>query len=209
MLRYRFAALPAIVVSHGLLGALLMLALPSPASAQRVLYNDPPEVRFFVGGGATYGGDKLASATYDNGRRQNVRAGNMAQVFIGLEWRPTRYFQAALSGGYHTDSASSYNGDVRFSRYPVELLAYYRPDRFWRIGGGLRMAFSPDLTGSGDAAFLSESFDTAYSPVIELEFLPSRHHGIKLRAVRERYESTENLPAARGNHFGLLVAFYF
>ena len=99
--------------------ALLMLALPGLASAQSVLYNDPPEVRFFIGGGATYGGDKLASATYDNGRRQNVRAGNMAQVFIGLEWQPTRYFQAALSGGYHTDSAGSYNGDIRSNCSPT------------------------------------------------------------------------------------------
>ena len=192
-----------------LTGALIALLSADQASAQRVLYDDPPPVRFFIGGGVTYGGDKLASANFADGSSQNIRAGNLAQFYGGLEWRINRDIQTAVSFGYQVDSADTYYGSLRFSRYPLEMLAYYRIHPYWRIGGGLRVVFSPDLSGSGNASFLRESFDTAYSPVIELEYLASRYHGIKFRAVRERYRSTENLPEARGDHIGLLLAFYF
>lgn len=192
------------------LAACLMALCPVVAGAQNVYYDDTPDrLRIFIAGGPTYGGDKLASANFADGSTQNLRAGNLAQISGGLQWHVSPRVQAALSIGYQSDSVSTYYGNLRFSRYPLELLAYYQPYRNWRFGGGLRIVLSPDLKGRGDASYLSESFDTAYSPVIEAEYLASPHHGFKLRGVFERYRSTENLPEARANHVGLFFAFYF
>ncbi len=187
----------------------LFLSGISPVSAQSVLDDNGQRWQLVLGTGATYGGDRLAINIRDDGRRESIRAGQYIQIFAGLQVRLTPSWYASLTGGYHYESADSYYGAARFSRYPVELLTHYRPTRFWRFGGGLRAALSPSLKGSGDAAFLSEEFKDALSPVVEVELLLSRRQGLRLRYVRERFRSLSATPTVRADHLGLLLTWYF
>lgn len=200
------------LIRSGLFSALVAAATLSgamPASAQSVLDDGGSRWRFLIGGGATYGGDRLATNISDDGYRQTVRAGRLVQIYAGVQVRLAPAWHASLTGGYHVESAGSYYGSARFSRYPVELLTHFQPGPGWRFGGGLRATFSPSLVGSGDAAFLSEEFKDALSPVLEVEFLPSWHQGIKLRYVRERFKSEIAAPDVRADHFGLMLTWYF
>lgn len=189
--------------------AITALLFSAPVHAQSVLDDSGSRWRFLIGGGATYGGDRLATNITDDGYRQTVRAGRLVQFHAGVQVRLATAWHASLTAGYHVESAGSYYGTARFSRYPVELLTHFQPGPGWRFGGGVRAAFSPSLVGSGDAAFLSEEFRDAFSPVVEVEFLPSWHQGIKLRYVRERFKSEVAAPQVRADHFGLLLTWYF
>lgn len=198
-----------------LMSLALAIGLTASAAAQSVRYEDDSRYRqdkqwrWFIGAGVTLGGEKLAIATFDNGYDRSIRAGSFFQLYGGIEYRIHRQFQLALSAGYHTDSTSTRFGSVQFDRYPVELLAYYQPLPHWRFGGGVRVALSPRLYGDGDAASLSESFETAISPVLEAEYFFTPFQTAKFRVVRERYDSKDGLPTARGDHFGLLFNLYF
>ena len=187
-----------------------VLALGSTvAQARSPLDDGPRNVRFTIGGGFTNGGDKLATAVFSDGSTQNVRAGNRWQIYLGADIRFTPLWHLGLSAGYHSDSANSGTGRVRFSRYPIEAIGYIKPFRTWRFGIGPRISLNPRLRASGDAASLAESFESSVGGVLEAEYMPHRHQGIKIRYVVERFDSSIDLPAAKGDHFGLLFNWYF
>lgn len=203
MVNYQLKLAAASVACLGLIGLL------SPANARSPLDDGPRPVRLILGGGFTNGGDKLATAVFNDGSTQNVRAGNRFQIYIGADIRLTPMLQLGVTAGYHSDSANSGFGRVRFSRYPIEVIGYVKPLRRWRFGIGPRFALNPQLRASGDAADLAESFEPSVGGVIEVEFMAHSRQGVKLRYVVERYESSTNLPAVKGDHIALLFNWYF
>jgi len=102
---------------------------------------------------------------------------------------------------------------MRFSRYPIELLAYYAFNEHWRAGGGVRFVQDPHISGGGLAGGIDVKFDSTTGGVIEGEYLTSRSGwvqlGIKLRYVFESYQVQNGGPSATGNHVGIFGAVYF
>ena len=77
------------------------------------------------------------------------------------------------------------------------------------MGGGVRFAVDPQLSSDGFAPDVNERFRSSVGPVVEVEYLFNPRLGLKLRAVSERYESKVGLPTVDGDHFGLMLNFYF
>ena len=198
---------PRLTIAAGL--ATISLVWANPSSAQSILDDSGSRWQFLLGAGATFGGDRLATNVRADGRSESVRAGGVTQFFAGAQVRLAPSWHASLTGGYHYDSTGSYYGAVRFVRYPVELLTHYKPTRAWRFGGGIRAAIDPRLVGSGDAVFISETFENAISPVVEVEYLLTPQHGFKLRYVRERFRSESGGPTVRADHLGFMLTWYF
>lgn len=173
----------------------------------------PRPVKFVVGIGVTGGGDRLATARsgsyYGYREDRSVRAGELAQIHAGVEWRvaPAVTMQATI--GYHFDSVDNWRGAIDFDRYPLELLAHYSFAQHWRAGGGLRYVLNPRLSGEGNERDIDIKFKRSLGPVVEVEFLPLNWLGIKLRGVIERYKPKDGGPSANGNHVGLFANFYF
>src|SRR5688572_18773500 len=94
------------------------------------------ETRFFVGVGLTGGGDKLATAQFKNGGEIDIRAGGQVALTAGVDFTVNDQFALQANVGYHVDNASGSNGNIRFQRIPVEVLAYYRASPEWRFGVG-------------------------------------------------------------------------
>jgi len=92
---YQLKLAAASVACFGLIGML------SPANARSPLDDGPRPVRLILGGGFTNGGDKLATAVFNDGSTQNVRAGNRFQVYIGANFRLTPMLQLGVTAGYH------------------------------------------------------------------------------------------------------------
>ena len=224
------------VVGLGLVAAGLAFLPTGPALAQQLKLPDlaqvdgtssagmpqavvvrPRPVKFVVGIGFTGGGDRLATARFrDYGYRysyyddeESVRAGQLMQLNVGLEWRvaPALTMQGTI--GYHWDGVDARNGDIDFTRYPLELLMHYQFAPQWRAGGGLRYTINPRLNGSGVARDLDTTFKRSFGPVVEVEFLPLNWLGVKLRGVVERYKPRDGGSSANGNHIGLFANFYF
>ena len=74
------------------------LALGAAGAAQAA--EDSP-IRFLIGGGLTFGGDKLATVSYTNGDSQDLRAGSLVQVYAGIDYRMGTDVSMQINAGYH------------------------------------------------------------------------------------------------------------
>ncbi len=182
------------------------LALGAAGAAQAA--EDSP-IRFLIGGGLTFGGDKLATVSYTNGDSQDLRAGSLVQVYAGIDYRMGTDVSMQINAGYHVDDTNADNGSLKFSRYPVELLAYFHANDQLRLGGGVRFVSSPKISSSGVVSGNNVQFKNTTGIVLEGEYFFSPHFSLKLRGVKEEYTLKDVDYTVSGNHFGALVNWYF
>ena len=190
--------------------ALIALAIASLNVAQA--QNQAPEadeMRYFVGMGFTNGGDTFATAHYTDGTDVNIRAGGAIAFMGGVDYRVNPHLVLQGSIGFHSDNASAENGSMRFTRYPIEMLAYFTPTEAWRIGGGLRYVTGAKFSSKGAAYVGNAKFDNTVGAVFEGEYLPSQHWGIKVRYVVEEYKEKGFNPKYKGDHVGVYGNYYF
>ncbi len=172
------------------------------------------EVRPLIGFGLTFGGDKLGSATYNNGDTVDISSGGLIAFNAGLELQFTPEVSGQLVLGYHVDRANAQNGSMRFERTPVELLGHYRINDSWRLGGGLRYINEAKVRASGAGlSFASnQNFKPSTGFVIEGEYLPTQSRiGFKVRVVSETFKSKDfrSAPDVDGTHVGGFMTYYF
>ena len=166
--------------------------------------------RWLVGFGLFGGGDTLAHVTFTDGSSQNVTAGGGASFYAGAEFRTSDAVSFQTTLGYHfrtTQEAS--NGDVTFSRWPLDLLGHFKVNDQFRIGGGAQIELSPKLKGSGVASPATMNFSTATGAVLEGEYLFTPQVGVKVRYVSVKYKPSNGGPSANGNNGGVMLNYYF
>lgn len=166
-------------------------------------------LRFVVGAGLTHGGDKLATAYYEDGDEIELRAGDTIALLAGVDYRFSPQFSVQGTVGYHLDSAPARNGDMRFVRVPLELLGYYHVNDKLRAGGGIRFVTNTEFRSSGASDIGDYRFEDSASAVAELEYMVARQVGVKLRYVNDRFEEKRFGGKVKGDHVGLLANFYF
>jgi hypothetical protein len=185
-----------------------LFATVGVAHAQMAAPAAPAPARFLVGMGLSGGGDELASAKYTNGDTVNLHGGGLIYFTAGVDYHFMPQFSLQGTVNYHVDRANAKNGDIKFERFPVELIAYYQPNPAWRVGGGVRYVNSPKLSGSGVGSGLDIDFDNTTSAVIEAEYFTSPKVGFKLRYVNETFKA-RGFQDIDGSHVGLSANFYF
>jgi hypothetical protein len=198
----------------------LTLALASMAAAQAqtteavvtpVAYQPvaAKPLRFVLGAGLTFGGDKIATAYYEDGDEIDLRAGDMVAVQAGIDYRVSPEFSLKATVGYHVDDASARNGDMRFQRVPFELLGYYHVTEKVRVGGGLRYVTGAEFRSSGAGDIGDYKFKNTTSAVAELEYMATPSIGVTLRYVNDEYEEKGYGGKLKGDHVGAFANFYF
>ena len=127
--------------------AVLMLGMATFAAAE----DEPgigPRMDWFVGFGLTHGGDELAEVEVyydDDSHDEDLRAGELITIAAGIVvYFPMPSWSLQTSIGYHTDGVGDYNDDIKFDRYPLELIPFYN-FRNHRLGAGLSYHLSPEL----------------------------------------------------------------
>jgi hypothetical protein len=167
-------------------------------------------LRFVFGTGVTFGGDKMATAVYDDGDEVDIRAGGTLALQAGLDYRFAAPFSVQATVGYHIDSATAWNGDLRFERVPVELLGYFHINDRVRAGGGVRYVTNASLRSDGGSRHgFDDEFEDTTSAVAELEYMHSGTVGFKLRYVNDEFKEKTRGYRVKGDHVGLLANFYF
>ena len=194
------------------LAALAASAL-APTLAHAGLDSDNP-VHPLVGIALTGGGDKLASVEFTNGDSRSVTAGGLVQLSGGVEYHERGApwgVQATI--GYHFDNTSARNGDQRFDRFPIELIALYNVAPKFRLGVGARYAAGAKLhtdgagtvdNGNGGGDF---NFKSQIGGILMGEWLITPSMGVQLRYVHETYKF--NGVSIDGSHGGLGFNYYF
>src|SRR5262245_35059618 len=101
--------------------------------------------------GADFGGDKIVTVRFTNGESESIKAGDGFYLGAGVSLRNddnTIEFLGTVNYKYTSVTAS--NGDVTWTRVPIDTLVFYRWEKF-RAGAGLTYHMSPKIGGSGFA----------------------------------------------------------
>jgi hypothetical protein len=187
---------------------------PAPAAGSR-------EFRGLLGAALTYGGEEIASVPLSDGTTARIRAGGLIDLWGGAEWRPQGGpFAVQATVGYHVDCVCARNGDITFSRMPVELIGLYEFAPRWRAGAGYRHTSSVRLRSSGAAPGYAQDFDDANGFLVQGEWLATQRLGVVVRFVSERYGYTQTYVNANdqivaehlkkdGSHGGVGINWYF
>jgi len=185
------------------------LAVAALAAAGAAQAQQGP-IHLYAGTGLTAGGKTLVVVEYTNGDTQRIRSGGLVELVGGLEYRqPDLPFSVRASAAYHTDSSSARDGSVRFSRWPLELLAFWHPDDRLSLGAGLRKATSVTLRSSGAASNVGDyDFGSRAGFVAEGEYRIWRGIGVALRYVNEKY-TVPGAGEVDGSHVGVRFAWHF
>lgn len=166
-------------------------------------------LRFVFGAGLTAGGDKIATAYYDDGDEIDLRAGEMFALQAGIDYRLSPEFSLKATVGYHIDDASARNGDMRFQRVPFELLGYYHVNEKVRVGGGLRYVTGTEFRSSGAGDIGDYEFKDSTGAVVELEYMATPSIGVTLRYANDEFEEKGYGGKLKGDHVGAFANFYF
>jgi hypothetical protein len=193
-------------MSKALLAAACLLAATGAAQAQEF---NGFKLRPFVGGGLTVGGDKIDTVYYANDSSATLHAGNLVQVMAGIDARFTQMYSMQFNVGYQVDFADGDNGSLRFERFPVEVLGYIHVHPQARIGVGARWVTGTKVAGEGVLGSVQRGFKTSRGAIIEGEYFFNDSFSLRARYVAEKYEPDSGADKIDGNHFGLLMGWYF
>jgi hypothetical protein len=192
------------------IGALLAASALSSAHAQSQDGRDNRAVRPLVGIGFTFGGDKLVTADFTDGTSDTIHAGGLIAVYGGLEFRATDVLAIQATAGYHVDNTrAATNGSLRFSRYPVDVLALFSLNDKVRLGGGVEFVNNPKLVGRGAVGSFNVEFKNSAGLVLEGEYLFTRNFGMKARAASHTFKVEGSSEEVNGSYGGLMLNYYF
>ena len=152
-------------MSKSVLALALLAALAGPLTAGAA------EIRPLLKAGYDFGGDTMVTVGFTDGSTETIKAnegfyfgGGAAIINDARNWE----FHLTLAYKFSVINAS--NGDVDWTRMPLEALAFYRFDKF-RFGAGLAYHINPELEGSGLASPLDIKFKNALGTVLQADWL--------------------------------------
>lgn len=141
---------------------LAALALAMPAQAM--------DVRPLVKAGADFGGETLVTVEFDDGDIDRMKANEGVYAGGGLAIiTDTRDVEFHLTAAYKYAYLDADNGDIEWTRWPLEALVFYRFPHV-RVGAGLTYHVSPRLRGDGAVSDLDVRFKNALGGVIQVDW---------------------------------------
>ncbi len=187
---------------------LLFVSMTSWTAAQAV------DIRPVLRAGAEFGGDTLATLVFTDGSTENVKAHDGFSLGAGASFlSESKAFEVETTLSYKFDFTNARNGDVTWSRIPLDVLAFYRVSRV-RLGGGFTYHFSPKVSGSGAANNVDIDFDNAEGFVLQADYLfsgkesgPGVYLGLRFTALKYKQKNTG--VSANSNGGGLHVGYRF
>lgn len=190
------------------------LALASLGAAQAQTYVPVEDLaarplRFVFGAGLTAGGDKIATAFYEDDTDLSIKGGDSIALQLGVDYRVNPQISVQGTVGYHVDQLNARNGHMRFDRFPLELLGYYHVSEKVRVGGGLRYVTNVAFSSGGASDVGDYDFTDSTGAVAEIEYAYSPRIGFKLRYANDKYEEKISRTPVKGDHVGILVNVYF
>ncbi len=163
-----------------LLPALILVAAAViPAASHAV------DVRPTLKAGFDFGGDTLVTVVFTDGSTKSINANEGLYFGGGVSiLSDSKDIETEVSLSYKFTGINASNGSVDWTRFPLEVLVFYRLPQF-RVGGGLTYHLSPKLSGSGPAGNINTKFDDSAGFVLQADYL------LQKITVRLRYTSLE------------------
>jgi hypothetical protein len=149
------------------------------------------------------GGDKIVTAVFTNGSTKSIKANEGIYIGGGASiLLDSKDIEIEVTASYKYQSITAGNGDITWTRIPIEGLVFYRAPKF-RVGGGLTYHLSPKLSGSGVAGGLNVNVDDALGVVLQGDWLITQKASLGLRYTNLSYEAN----GIKANSDGVGVTF--
>lgn len=176
--------------------ALLAASLGAGATAQAA---EEPGKRggLLVNFDLDFGGDDLATVSFEDGDSQDVKAGQGIHFGVGGWFRPMDSVPFELQGilGYKYVTTAASNADIKVTRTTLQLNGLYRFANDWYAGGGFVQHMGPKL--DGDGFFEDIEFDDAAGFNVEFGWKWIGFHFTSLDYSADSYEDAD------ASHFGI------
>lgn len=180
----------------GLIVFAVSLAASGAASAS--------ELRALVKAGYDFGGDTLQNVQFQDGTTESIKANDGFYVGGGIAFIPgNTNFETQLTLAWKYTGVTASNGDISFTRFPVEALAFYNWDYF-RVGGGLTYHLNPKLKRTGAVTGGSVDFSSRVGAVAQVDYRITENVAVGLRYTAITYTSSGR--DIRGDGFGVAIS---
>lgn len=160
--------------------------------------------------GSDFGGRTIVVAEFTNGDTETIGAHEGFYIGGGAALLPeATNLEFNLTLAYKFATIEARNGDIEWTRWPLEALAFYRWPRF-RAGGGLTYHISPRLDGDGVAEELEVRFKNALGAVLQADWRITEAMSLGARYTMLRYKAKD--PAeedGRSNGWGIAFSINF
>jgi hypothetical protein len=181
---------------------LLAAAVPAGSPAQ--------EIRPVFKLGYDFGGDTLVTAVFTDGSTKSIKANEGFFMGAGASiLNDTGNVEGELSISYKFQTIDANNGNLQFTRFPLDALVFYRQYQF-RVGGGLTYHVNPKVEGSGTAAGLNASYKDALGAILQGDYLFGPTVAVGLRYTMLEYKVASGAGGTtRSDGFGLVFSTRF
>jgi hypothetical protein len=160
--------------------------------------------------GFDLGGDTMVTAVFTNGDTETIKANEGFYLGGGVALiDAARNVEVHLSLAYKFAAVDARNGDIEWTRFPLEALAFYRFPRV-RVGGGLAYHMSPKLEGSGVVGGLDVKFKNALGAILQTDWRITEKIAAGARYTILEYDAKDAFAgSAKSNGFGLTFSMNF
>lgn len=189
--------------------AAVLTAALGVAQAQTAATPAPSTVKPLVGFGVTFGGKTIEKGTYSDGESWRISSGGLIHFYAGAEFAINNDFALQATLGYHFDRVNGSNGNVRFTRMPLDFTGLYKVSPQVRLGGGIQHVSAPKLAVNGVAGIPERKYEASTALVLEGEYLISPTLGTKVRFVNHEFKNKATNVKTDGAHVGVMLSYYF
>jgi len=178
--------------------AVLLIATTAPASAL--------DTTFAYKAGYDTGGDTLVTVTFVGGETEKIKA-NQGLFFGGgvSIVNDAKDIESEITLNYKIDDITASNGDVSWSRWPIDALVFYRAPSV-RVGGGLTYHLNPDLSGSGVVGGLNVKFKDALGFLFQVDWRITEKLNLGLRYTALDYDVEGSNTSIKSNGVGIVFS---
>ena len=129
------------------------------------------ELRPMVKVGFDFGGETLATVRYDDGTTRTIKSNDGLFFGGGVSiLNEAKDIETEIAMTYKIARITAANGDLEWTRVPLDVLVFYRAPRI-RVGGGVTYHMNPEVTGSGVARNVNLQFDNAFGLILQADWL--------------------------------------
>jgi Outer membrane protein beta-barrel domain len=162
----------------------------------------------FTQAGLHFGGDSLASATFTSGSSESIHAGGLISGSLGYEADIGDTLLVKLSAGIKLDAITATNGNVDFTRFPLNAMIFKKGEKF-HFGIGITQHTGVELSGDGLASFSTVEFDDATGLILQVDYLLNERAYMSLKLTSIDYQQINSNVDIDGSSLGILIGYRF
>lgn len=165
------------------------------------------DTRGLVKAGFDFGGDVLQRVTFSDNTTETIKANDGFYIGGGFAFVPDSLnLEMHLTAAWKYTGVTASNGEIKFTRIPIEALGFFIADPF-RFGGGLIYHVNPKLERSGAVSGSDVEYDNAPGMVLQADYRISENIGAGVRYTFLEYEQGGRSIRANGAGVAISGAF--